>query len=180
MWKTSLKWMFLIIGTTIGAGYASGRELWQFFGSESVLAIFLFIFIFSLSCFIIMKISFEKKTIHFHPVLQTLVGKKLSYFYDIVIIIYLFTTTVVMLAGGKATLVAFHVPYRLGIGLFCLSPQVTFIFMSILLWTAIYTTAAAGVLGITTRFQLTLKLPLRNRQFVLTCCNPFISNCYTL
>ena len=32
MWINGLKWMFLIIGTMIGAGYASGRELWEFFG----------------------------------------------------------------------------------------------------------------------------------------------------
>lgn len=285
MIKSGLKWMSLIIGTTIGAGYASGRELWQFFGEESGLAIFLFGFIFSICCFVIMKISFEKKTVHFHPVLQALVGKRLSYFYDIVIIVYLFTTTVVMLAGGGATLQAFHFPYQLGIGLFCLSlvllfiwdlkgivsinvfiipllilgllavlfmfltknggiaidihsqknwpaaftftslnilplvavlsaigssmkhigeayiasigsglvlgiisfiyneallkiahemllyeiplfailkhyPSITFIFMSILLWMAIYTTAASGVLGIITRFQNSIKLPL--------------------
>ena len=38
--------MFLILGTTIGAGYASGRELWQFFGFESGLAIAIFTVIF--------------------------------------------------------------------------------------------------------------------------------------
>lgn len=31
MVNSGLKWMFLIIGTTIGAGYASGREIWEFF-----------------------------------------------------------------------------------------------------------------------------------------------------
>lgn len=127
MFKAGLKWMFLIIGTTIGAGYASGRELWQFFGVESGLAIFLFAVIFSICCFIIMRISFEKKTVHFRPVLQALVGKKLSYFYDIIIILYLFTTTVVMLAGGGATLEVFHLSYQVGVGLFCLSLVLLFI-----------------------------------------------------
>ncbi len=31
MWGNGLKWMFLIVGTIMGAGYASGRELWEFF-----------------------------------------------------------------------------------------------------------------------------------------------------
>ena len=53
-----LKWMFLIIGTTIGAGYASGAELWQFFGHESSLAIVLFSVFFSICCMVIMEISY--------------------------------------------------------------------------------------------------------------------------
>ena len=57
MWKSGLKWMFLIMGTTIGAGYASGRELWQFFGDQSGLAILIFTFMFSLCVYVIMKIS---------------------------------------------------------------------------------------------------------------------------
>lgn len=46
MWLSGLKWMFLIIGTMIGAGYASGRELWEFFGNESTFAILLFAVLF--------------------------------------------------------------------------------------------------------------------------------------
>ncbi|MDL4840939.1 YkvI family membrane protein [Aquibacillus rhizosphaerae] len=115
MWKSGLKWMFLIIGTIIGAGYASGRELWQFFGNESGLAILLFSMLFTLCCFVILSISFEKQTAHYLPVLQVLVGKKLSYLYDGMIFIYLFTTTVVMLAGSGATLEAFHFPNWWGI-----------------------------------------------------------------
>ncbi|WP_186576872.1 YkvI family membrane protein [Aquibacillus kalidii] len=115
MWKSGLKWMFLIIGTMIGAGYASGRELWQFFGNESGLAILLFTILFSLSTFVILKISFDKKTSHYLPILQELVGKKLAVLYDGMIFIYLFSTTVIMLAGSGATLEAFHLPNWLGI-----------------------------------------------------------------
>lgn len=115
MWKSGFKWMFLIIGTIIGAGYASGRELWQFFGHESGLAIILFTILFSLSCYVILKISHEKKSSHYLPVLEALVGKKLAYLYDGMIIIYLFSTTVVMLAGSGATFEAFHLPNWWGI-----------------------------------------------------------------
>ena len=120
MWKSGLKWMFLIMGTTIGAGYASGRELWQFFGDQSGLAIVIFTFMFSLCVYVIMKISHEEKSEHFIPVLNKLIGKKLSRFYDIMIIVYLFTTTVVMIAGGGATLEVFTLPYWVGILIFCL------------------------------------------------------------
>jgi uncharacterized membrane protein YkvI len=119
MWKAGFKWMYLILGTVIGAGYASGRELWQFFGFESGLAIILFTFFFIICCYVIMKISYEEKSEHFSPVLERLVGAKLSYVYDLLIVMYLFTTTVVMIAGGGATLQGLTVPYWIGILIFC-------------------------------------------------------------
>ncbi|WP_163531279.1 hypothetical protein [Halobacillus ihumii] len=107
--------MCLIIGTTIGAGYASGRELWQFFGQDSSLAILLFSFMFSFCCMSIMRISYEQNAGHYLPVLRKVVGRHLTGIYDGMIIIYLFTTTVVMLAGSGATWQAFHFSYRLGV-----------------------------------------------------------------
>ncbi|WP_458411513.1 hypothetical protein ACNQFZ_11635 [Schinkia sp. CFF1] len=115
MWSAGLKWMFLIMGTMIGAGYASGREIWQFFGDESGLAIFLFTVLFTISCYIILKISFEKKTVHYLPVLEDLLGKRLAHFYDLMIMLYLFSVTIVMLAGSGAALEVFYLPYWLGI-----------------------------------------------------------------
>ncbi|CDO04841.1 putative membrane protein [Oceanobacillus picturae] len=109
--------MFLIIGTTIGAGYASGRELWQFFGHESGLAILLFAMFFSLSCGVIMSLSFKKQSVHYLPVLRIIVGKRMTGIYDVMIFLYLFTTTVVMIAGSGATGQAFNFPYWWGIGI---------------------------------------------------------------
>jgi uncharacterized membrane protein YkvI len=126
MWLSGLKWMFLIMGTIIGAGYASGRELWQFFGPESGLAIFIFAVCFSMCCIIIMKISRKLNTTHYIPLLEQLVGKKLTKLYDYMIVVYLFTTTAVMLAGGGATLEIIHVPYIFGI--IIISLLVVFIF----------------------------------------------------
>ncbi|QST00060.1 hypothetical protein IMZ31_18730 [Pontibacillus sp. ALD_SL1] len=115
MIRSGMKWMFLIIGTMIGAGYASGRELWQFFGHESGLAILIFTILFTISCYVILRISFEKKSKHYLPVLRTIVGDHLTLLYDGMIILYLFTTTVIMLAGSGATWQAFHFSYWLGI-----------------------------------------------------------------
>lgn len=116
--KSGIKWMFLILGTMIGAGYASGREIWEFFGFESGLAIIIFTVIFMISVYVIMKISYEEKSTHFFPIIERLVGKKLSYVYDVLIMMYLFTTTIVMIAGGGATLEAFAIPYWGGITFF--------------------------------------------------------------
>ena len=115
MWSNGLKWMFLILGTVIGAGYASGRELWEFFGAESGLAIFIFTILFIVCCYVIMRISMDQQSEHFSPVLVKLVGPKLSKVYEIIVLLYLFTTTIVMLAGGGAALQVFFIPYWVGI-----------------------------------------------------------------
>ncbi|WP_096202895.1 YkvI family membrane protein [Bacillus sp. FJAT-45350] len=115
MWTSGFKWMFLIIGTMIGAGYASGRELWQFFGAESGLAIILFTILFIICTHVIMKISYRSSSTHYIPVLEQLMGRKLTKLYDMMIILYLFSTTVIMLAGGGATLEVINLPYWLGI-----------------------------------------------------------------
>lgn len=127
MFKAGVKWMFIILGAMIGAGYASGRELWQFFGEESGLAIVIFTVLFIISCYVVMKISYEEKTEHFLPILQKLVGKRIAPYYDIIIFFYLFTTTVIMLAGGGATGEIFYIPYTLGVLVISLILVVVFI-----------------------------------------------------
>jgi uncharacterized membrane protein YkvI len=113
--RAGLKWMFLILGTMIGAGYASGRELWLFFGQESTLAIVLFTLFFIICMYVVMTLSSRLRTQHYMPVLEQLLGKKVSTFYDIMIFIYLYTTTVVMIAGGGASLEVLNIPYWYGV-----------------------------------------------------------------
>ncbi|MBU9722311.1 MULTISPECIES: hypothetical protein [Bacillaceae] len=112
---SGIKWMFLIIGTMIGAGYASGRELWQFFGTESTLGIVLFSILFFICTTVILNISYEKESGHYIPVLNELMGKRLTKLYDGMIVLYLFSVTVVMIAGGGATLQVLHIPYWYGV-----------------------------------------------------------------
>lgn len=127
MWRAGLKWMFLIIGTTIGAGYASGQELWQFFGHESGLAILLFTIFFVMSCIVIMNISYQRKSTDYLAVLRDIVGDKLTGIYDIMIFLYLFTTTVVMIAGSGATGQAFNLSYWWGVGVIVVALIILFL-----------------------------------------------------
>ncbi|WP_339230820.1 hypothetical protein NSQ77_10425 [Oceanobacillus sp. FSL K6-2867] len=122
-----LKWMFLIIGTTIGAGYASGAELWQFFGHESSLAIVLFSLFFSICCMVIMEISYRLKSSHYLPVLEEIVGTRLTGVFDVMILLYLFTTTIVMIAGSGATGQAFNYSYWWGIGIIVVALMLLFL-----------------------------------------------------
>jgi len=115
MWRSGIKWMFLIIGTMIGAGYASGRELWQFFGHESGLAILLFTCLFIISVAIIMKISAQFQTSNYYVILEKLTGHKIAKFYDALIFFYLISTTIIMVAGSGATFEAFRLSKWIGI-----------------------------------------------------------------
>ncbi|WP_284140655.1 MULTISPECIES: hypothetical protein [unclassified Virgibacillus] len=126
MWKSGFKWMFLIIGTTIGAGYASGRELWEFFGHESGLAIMLFVLFFSISCTVIMHISYRLQSQEYRSVLREIVGDKLTGIYDVMIFLYLYTTTVVMLSGSGATGQAFNYSYWWGISIMVVALVILF------------------------------------------------------
>ncbi|MEC1915443.1 hypothetical protein P9E35_20805, partial [Bacillus spizizenii] len=120
LWRAGMKWMLLILGSLIGAGYASGQEIWQFFGVESGLAIVLFTIMFIFSSYIVMKISFKVQSTHFLPVLEHLMGPWLAKIYDVLIVFYLFSTTMVMIAGGGVTLQMYKLPFWWGIALICI------------------------------------------------------------
>src|SRR5690625_7487586 len=62
-----------------------------------------------------MTLSYEKQSTDYLPVLRDIVGEKLTRVYDILIFLYLFTTTVVMIAGSGATGQAFEISYWWGI-----------------------------------------------------------------
>lgn len=127
MWKAGLKWIFLIVGTTVGAGYASGRELWQFFGYESGLAIILFGIFFIIACYVILKMSYERQSTDYVPILRLIVGKKLTPVFDIMIFFYLFTISVVMIAGSGVTGQAFEIPYWWGVAVIAIALILLFI-----------------------------------------------------
>lgn len=110
-----MQWSFLIVGAVIGAGYASGREIWLFFGPNSGRAILLFSLVFAISSYGILSVSSRHRTNHYKPVLQSLVGKKASYFYDLMMIVYLVFTTTIMIAGSGVTFQVYQMPKWIGI-----------------------------------------------------------------
>ncbi len=117
---TGIKVAWLIIGTTIGAGYASGRELWEFFGSygqKSQWALLLAVALFSISCYIIMEVGRRLKAVNYRLVLEAIIGRRLARLYDGLIFVYLLSTTVVMLAGSGAALNHWDFPFWLGVTL---------------------------------------------------------------
>lgn len=127
MIRASLQWIFLITGTMVGAGYASGRELWEFFGQESEVAIFLFFILFSLSCCAIMTVSYKQQAKHYIPVLEKIIGHQFLRIFDILLLLYLFLMTIVMIAGSGAAGEIFNLPK--GWGIFFISITIGIIFV---------------------------------------------------
>lgn len=104
-WWRGIKIGLVIIGTTIGAGFATGREIWEFFGSYgegSQYGILLFAVLFGISSYIILSICFAQKTENYYALLQQLMGERAARIFDYIMIIYLLLLTVVMFAGSGA------------------------------------------------------------------------------
>ncbi|MET3683837.1 putative membrane protein YkvI [Alkalibacillus flavidus] len=111
------KWIGLIVATMIGAGYASGREIWEFFGHDSSFAIILFAILFTISCHVILSLSYELKSDDYMPLLRRLLGDNWAKLYDWSILLYLFSTIFVMISGSGATVAVFEWPPVIGIAL---------------------------------------------------------------
>ncbi|MFD1427145.1 putative membrane protein YkvI [Kroppenstedtia sanguinis] len=117
LWN-SLKISMTIIGTTIGAGFASGREIWEFFGSygkESSPSIVLSTLLLFAASVIILQISWKEKTQHYSEVLVHVLGIRLARLFDYLVMISLVTSTLVMVAGSGATFQQWSGSFTMGI-----------------------------------------------------------------
>lgn len=113
--KKILQLSFLILGIIIGAGYASGREIWIFFGPNGGRAILFFSILFGICCYSILNISYQKQTNHYQQILETLLNRKVGGVYDLLMFIYLVLTTIIMIAGSGAALEVYQIPNWVGV-----------------------------------------------------------------
>lgn len=113
--KKILQLSFLILGIIIGAGYASGREIWIFFGPNGGRAILFFSILFGICCYSILNISYQKQTNHYQQILETLLNRKVGCVYDLLMFIYLVLTTIIMIAGSGAALEVYQIPNWVGV-----------------------------------------------------------------
>jgi len=95
------------IGVTIGAGFASGQEVLQFFsffGPASFAAIILASYLFAIFGTLILKSGARLKATSHQDVVNRAGGKTVGLAIDITITFFLFGTFVAMLAGAGASL----------------------------------------------------------------------------
>lgn len=118
-WRQIFQVAATYIGTVVGAGFASGQEILNFFtkhGSIGALAILISTVLFIWLGRKIMAISHQQGCYSYQELNQHLFGKKLSWLVNGVTLVILFGTTGVMLSGtGSIFEEQFHMPYQAGI-----------------------------------------------------------------
>lgn len=95
------------IGTVIGAGFASGQELLQFFvvfGYKGVLGLVFVTFLFILFGYKIMEIGRKLESTSHQVIVNSVCGKTLGNVLDYVVTFFLFGTLTAMIAGTGAML----------------------------------------------------------------------------
>jgi len=96
------------IGTVVGAGFASGQEVLQFFGyfgGWGFIGITVSAVLFILFGFLILKLGHDLRAESFLPVIREAAGNKVGTLIDIIITFFMFGILVTMLAGAGAIFV---------------------------------------------------------------------------
>ncbi|SFS37102.1 YkvI family membrane protein [Marininema halotolerans] len=117
LWQ-SVKISMTIVGTTIGAGFASGREIWEFFGSYgegSSGSILLATLIFFAAIVTILQISWRNHTSHYSEILKVIFPERIALFFDVLVLVFLLSSTLVMVAGSGATFQQWNGSFNIGV-----------------------------------------------------------------
>jgi len=105
--KISLQLATVYIGAILGAGFASGQELMQFFvvfGYHGLIGVFLSGIAFALMGYFISQIIIKNKIQGYRSFLDKILGEKIGLFVDMWITIAIFISLGIMLAGCATVL----------------------------------------------------------------------------
>lgn len=116
-------------GTIMGAGFASGQELTQFFvvyGSMGLAGLLVTCLLFTWLGIQILEISYQLHTTSYHQLLYYVCGKRIGLLLDFLITFFLFGVLTITLAGaGTLCQDTFGTPYALGIAIMAISLLLT-------------------------------------------------------
>jgi uncharacterized membrane protein YkvI len=104
-WLQALQIGFTYIGTIVGAGFASGQEIMQFFtihGMYALLGIFLATCLFGWGGFRLLRFGYNMRSVPNHKLTEYVFGKHFGLLLDSILLIMLFGVTSAMLAGVGA------------------------------------------------------------------------------
>lgn len=120
-WKTAWQIAFTYIGTVVGAGFASGREIVEFFvryGTQGLIGILLATALFIWAGTRVMLISYRIQANSYQEVSTYLFGHPFGTVFNSLLLTVLFGTTSVMLAAtGAIFWESFQLPSQVGIWL---------------------------------------------------------------
>ncbi|PRX31839.1 putative membrane protein YkvI [Orenia metallireducens] len=115
----SLQIAVTYIGAVIGAGFASGQEILQFFviyGSNGLLGIIFSGLLFIILGLLIVQISHTLKSNNYKELFYSIAGKKFGFIADLILTLFLLGSLIVMLAGSKEIFNQFF-NYKINFGL---------------------------------------------------------------
>ncbi|MCY8173773.1 hypothetical protein [Bacillus inaquosorum] len=114
----TIKVGFAFVGVVVGAGFATGQEILQFFtnyGTFSYLAIFITVIILLFGGCIVLTNGYDLKAINHTEPIRIYLGNYLGPIIDIILTVFLYCLAIIMTAGGSATLnESFDIPLWLG------------------------------------------------------------------
>ncbi|WP_040951582.1 alanine:cation symporter family protein [Gorillibacterium massiliense] len=114
----ALQVAFTYIGTVVGAGFASGQEILQFFTQYERIgswAIGIAAMLFVLAGIKLMVLAAETGSRSFEDLNRLLLGKKAGTVFSMFMLVVLLGTSAVMVAGaGSLFTEQFHIPFQLG------------------------------------------------------------------
>jgi uncharacterized membrane protein YkvI len=106
------------VGTVVGAGFASGQEIFQFFGrygNWGFLSILLSVVLFAWLGYKVMYLGHRLQAHSYRELNAFLFGRTLGSVFDVVLVLMLFGVTVAMLAGAGALFrESLHVSFQVG------------------------------------------------------------------
>lgn len=113
----------VFIGTVIGAGFASGQEIMQFFtiyGPYGMISVFFTGIVFVSSAYLIFHCSVALKAFNYNEFVKRLCGNRLGFLYDVIITAFLFLGVSIMFSGSAAIFEEnLGLPKIMGIGVIC-------------------------------------------------------------
>lgn len=120
------------IGTVIGAGFASGQEIIQFFavfGYRGLLACIFSALLFSVVGAIVFYLVYKNRIRGYEELITPIFGKTLSKIVEMIITSYLFISFCIMIAGSGAIFKQqLNMSYNLGIAIMIICILLTFMF----------------------------------------------------
>jgi uncharacterized membrane protein YkvI len=103
--KLSLQIGAVFIGTVVGAGFASGQEIMQFFtcfGRVGMLTLILSGGLFYIIAAAVVKAAIRYNTYNYKDLIYRMAGKKVGFVFDILVTTFLLIGTSIMFAGSGA------------------------------------------------------------------------------
>ncbi len=117
LFKETIMVAFAFVGVVVGAGFATGQEIFQFFtshGSYSIAGIIVTGLIITLAGVFVLNTGFTIQSHNHSESIQYYLHPMIARIFDIILTLFLFSLAMIMTAGGASTIhESFGLPYWL-------------------------------------------------------------------